>query len=291
MLLSFVQVLVFFIFTVDLMVVKSKKNFVDYARRLFYRNLFVALAGLAVALATKNAEFAILAEVSIGVILCLKSLMLWLVNAKLPGWDFIIDCLKFVPVTCVGAFMQYVDRVFAAYFMSAQEFSRFSYLSLVVMVGLSIQQLINTRVITLLPEICREDPSAGFKYVVRISFFVSIFLSVILSCLLWLLQSRWFATEWLEVGVGISIVFWGCAILRAADFYSSYLLVMSQRNKLLMIQLAMLAIFSFLTLLYGFWFRSEGVFGYVLLMCVGFSVSLIVLVYASWRVSLVKKNI
>lgn len=291
LLLSFVQVLVFFIFTVDLMVVKSKKNFVDYARRLFYRNLFVALAGLAVAWATKNAEFAILAEVSIGVILCLKSLMLWLVNAKLPGWDFIIDCLKFVPVTCVGAFMQYVDRVFAAYFMSAQEFSRFSYLSLVVMVGLSIQQLINTRVITLLPEICREDPSAGFKYVVRISFFVSIFLSVILSCLLWLLQSRWFATEWLEVGVGISIVFWGCAILRAADFYSSYLLVMSQRNKLLMIQLAMLAIFSFLTLLYGFWFRSEGVFGYVLLMCVGFSVSLIVLVYASWRVSLVKKNI
>ncbi|WP_335945630.1 hypothetical protein [Pseudomonas sp. G166] len=289
--LSLVQVLIFFIFTIDLMVIKSKKKFVEYARQLFFRNLMVALAGLCVAFVMADAALAILAEVCIGFLLCFRSLAGWLVNATVPGRAFMIDCLKFVPVTCVGAFMQYIDRVFAAYFMSAEEFSRFSYLSLVVMVALSIQQLINTRVITLLPEICQVSAKAGFNYVVKISLLVCMFLSVVLLCLLWLLQSRWFAAAWLDVGIGVSAVFLACAILRAADFYSAYLLVMSQKNKLLVIQIGMLGFFAVLTLLYGFWFRSGGIFAYVLLMCIGFFLSLMLLIYTSWRVSVVKEII
>jgi len=290
-LLSLVQVLVFFVFTVDLMVVKSKKRFVEYAKRLLCRNLFIALAGLCVAFVTVNATYAILAEVLVGGILCFKSLMSWLVKMVVPSRTFLLDCLKFVPVTCVGAFMQYVDRVFAAYYLSPKDFSRFSYLSLVVMVALSIQQLINTRVITLLPEICLDNPRAGFRYVVRISFSVCLFLSVALLCLLWLLQSRWFAAEWLEASAGVGAVFLMCAILRSADFYTSYLLVMSQRNKLLAVQLCMLGLFFILSVFYSLIFESGGIFAFVSLMCVGFSVQLLFLIFFSWRASFAKKTI
>lgn len=290
-LLSLVQVLVFFIFTVDLMVIKSRKDFVGYARRLFYRNMWVAIAGLWVGYVTEDAIFAIQAEVCTGLVLCFRSLLFWLVGAKFPDMDFVVDCLKFVPVTCIGAFMQYVDRVFAAYFMDAGGFSRFSYLSLVVMVGLSIQQLINTRVITLLPHICQANPKAGFRYVVRISFLVCLLLSVMLLCLLWLLQTPWFAASWLDVGVDVSAVFWFFAVLRSADFYSSYLLVMSQRNKLLIIQVAALGFFAVLMIVYNAWFASDDLLAYVSLMSGGFFVMLMLLVYTSWRVSIVKKNI
>jgi len=291
LLLSLVQVLAFFIFTIDLMVIKSRKEFVGYARRLFYRNMWVAMAGLFVAFVTEDALFAIQAEVCVGFVLCFRSLVLWLVGAKFPDRDFVVDCLKFVPVTCIGAFMQYADRVFAAYFMGAEEFSRFSYLSLVVMVGLSIQQLVNTRVITLLPQICQTDPKAGFRYVTRISFLVCLFLSVTLLCLLWLLQTPWLAASWLDVGVDVSVVFWLFAVVRAADFYSSYLLVMSQRNKLLVIQVATLGLFALLMVAYVFWFDSAGIFAYVSLMGGGFCVLLVLLIYNSWRVSIVKKTV
>ncbi|WP_434701031.1 hypothetical protein [Pseudomonas sp. D1-36] len=291
LLFSLIQVLVFFVFTIDLMVVKSKKKFVEYAKRLLYRNLLIALAGLCVAFVTINATYAILAEVLVGGALCFRSLALWLVKAAIPSRTFLLDCLKFVPVTCVGAFMQYVDRVFAAYYLSPKDFSRFSYLSLIVVVALSIQQLINTRVITLLPEICLYDPRAGLRYVVRVSFLVCLFLSVALLCLLSLLQSRWFAAEWLDASIEVGAVFLACAILRAADFYTSYLLVMSQKNKLLAVQLCMLGLFFILSIFYNLIFKEGGVFAFVSLMCAGFFVQLLFLIFFSWRASFAEKTI
>lgn len=290
-LLSLAQVLVFFLFTIDLMVIKSRKKFVEYARLLFYRNLLIAVVGLYVAFLFSDATYAIAAEVFVGFVLCFRSLVGWLGDAIVPSRGFIVECLKFVPVTCVGALMQYIDRVFAAYFMSVEEFSRFSYLSLVVMVGLSVQQLINTRVITLLPGICKVDPRNGFRYVVKISLFVSLLLSLVLLFLLWLLQSRWVAATWVHAGVGVSAAFLVCTLLRAADFYSAYLLVMARKTALLMIQAFMLVVFAILSSLYGFLFRSGGILVYMLLMCFGFFISLTLLVFVSWRASFVKESV
>ncbi|WP_152480495.1 hypothetical protein [Pseudomonas veronii] len=289
-LLSFIQVLVFFVFTVDLMVVKSRKQFVEYAKRLFYRNLLIATAGLCAAFFSSDATFAVASEVFVGLLLCIRSFVIWLKGLVFPRRAFVVDCLKFVPVTCVGAIMQYMDRIFAAYFMNVEEFSKFSYLSLVVMVGLSVQQLINARVITLLPAVCRVSPRDGFRYVFKISIFVSLLLLCSLVPLLWLLQSRWIAAKWFEAGPGLSAAFLMCTLLRAADFYSTYLLVMAKKNILLIIQLTMFVFFSAFSAVYGLFFSAGGVLIYMVFMCFGFFVLLMLLFFVSWRVSFVKKS-
>lgn len=289
--LSVIQGLLFFLFTIDLLVDKSGKNFISYAKSMFFRNFLIAGAGLWAAAVWGTAEKAVLAEVFFCFILCFKSFSKWFKGVSLPSRDFFVESLKFVPVTVLGAVLQYVDRIFAAILMPAADFSMFSYLFLTVMVGLSIQQLINTRIITLLSVGCAADPRRAFRYMLKVAGGVALSSAVILAMVLLFLRSDLFAAEWVDVSVEVGGLFVICAVIRAADFSPAYIVVMGGRSNLICIQVLSVILFAFLSFLYSKGFFEEGIFSYMSLMVFGFLVSLCSSFFVSWRMSHVKANI
>ncbi len=288
LLLTLAQVMIFFLFTVDLLVIKSRKLFVEYSQKMFLRNLMIAAAGLAAAFIMRDALIAIMAEVGMSLLLYRKATFNFIRNLAWPDRVFLTACFAFVPVTLLGAVLQYVERVLAAYLMGPSDFSAFSYMSLVIMVALSVQQLINTRIITLLPEICKRDAKAGFRYVSKVAVVLTAFLCPALGVALWLLQSPWFSAEWVSVSLLSSALFLACSLLRAADFFSSYLIVMGRKVTLIWVQIYSLGLFSLLGIAYYMGGAGSGLEVFMSLMSAGFLLSLIVLVAAAWRVSRVQ---
>lgn len=289
-LLSVVQVLVFFLFSVDLMVVKSRLEFVAYAKQLFVRNVIIAAVGFLAAYLTADATWTVAAEVGCAVLFYGRKLICFAISLRFPTKPFLLASMKFVPVTMVGALLQFVDRLLASSLLSAEQFSRFSYLSLIVLVGLSIQQLVNTRIITVLPEICQKDSRSGFTYVVKASGLMAALLVFVLVSVMLVLQSPWFAAAWFEPDYNLGFLFVLVAILRSSDFYTAYLLVMNQKSRLFLTQMGVLLLFGLCTLLFKFYVVEVAVFEFVLVMLVGFFAMLVSLFVLAWRVSGVDKN-
>jgi hypothetical protein len=289
-LLSLMQVLLMFLFTVDVVVIKSHHRFLEYARSLFVRNCVIAVAGLTIAYLMADARFAIATEVLISAGLYSSALWRWLRSFTAPNASFFADCLRFSPLTLLGVILQYADRLIAANIMTSEQFAKFSYLSLSAMIALSIQQLVNARVITVLPAICARSPRAGFLYVMKISLALTAGLFFILSIVLWLLQSSWFSARWVDVSFEVCAVFVLSALLRVTDFYNSYLVVMARRSLLLNIQLVTLIVFA----LSFAWYHdsaSQSLLAFMRVATFGFFIGLIILVFLSWRVGVAKSNI
>ncbi|WP_407315689.1 hypothetical protein [Pseudomonas sp. nanlin1] len=283
---ALIQVIVYFLFTVDLLVTKSRAQFLEYARQLFFRNALIALAGLVGGLVTAKAEWAIMCEAFMGVVLYRKGLYCFIGMFGLPSWSFVSACMKYVPVTLVGASIQYADRLLAAYVMPIADFSRFSYLSLCAMVGLALQQLINTRVITLLPAVCERDPRQGFLYVLRVSGAVFFVLLPCLSFGLWILQNPWFSASWISAGPLLSAFFLLAALFRSSDFFSTYLLVMGKKNSVVAVQSLTVLLFTCYGLIYAQAGGAPDLTTFMSFVAVGFFASWLGLVMLSWRASL-----
>ncbi|AVD86530.1 MULTISPECIES: hypothetical protein [Pseudomonas] len=281
--LSIFQVLVFFLFTVDLMLVKGRLDFVGYAKKLFLRNALIALAGFIVAYFTSDASATIAAEVVCASLLYFRGLFSFVCEFRMPGGTFLRESLSFMPVTLIGALLQFSDRLIASSVLGAEEFSRFSYFSLIVMAGLSLQQLVNTRVITVLPDICRRSSVDGFKYVLKVSIVMGVGLLALLTMGMFILQSPWFAAKWAGGGYALGGLFVLIALVRSIDFYTSYLLVLGRKRLLFVIQ-CVVVVFFLLMYVY-FYFGGKVAFGDLLIFVLcGFSALLLMLVICSWRV-------
>lgn len=288
--LSLLQVLIFFLFTVDLMVVKSRLEFDAYAKQLFVRNAAIAAAGFCAAYATSDARWTVGAEVGCALLICGRGLISFVSTARLPSKVFFRASLAFVPVTLVGAVLQFVDRLLASTVLTPEQFSRFSYLSLIVLAGLSVQQLINTRIITVLPAVCQADPRAGFRYVLKASAAVGLILSVALTLGMLALQSPWFAAPWFVPDYSLGFLFVLLAWLRSIDFFTSYLLVLNQKLRLFIVQSVVVLLFVLGAVLFKFYFSHAGVFEFVLMLLCGFFVMFVGLFLSAWRVSGAGKN-
>ena len=288
--LSLLQVLVFFLFTVDLMVVKSRLEFDAYAKQLFVRNATIAVAGFCAAYVSSDANWTMGAEVGCALLICGRGLVSFVLSARLPSKAFFRASIAFVPVTLVGAVLQFVDRLLASSVLSAEQFSRFSYLSLIVLAGLSVQQLINTRIITVLPALCEEDPRAGFRYVLKASAAVGLVLIIALTLGMFALQSPWFAAPWFVPDYYLGLLFVLLALLRSVDFFTSYLLVLNQKLRLLIVQSTVVVLFGMGAALLKFYFAQAGVFEFVVMLLCGFFMMLLGLFLSAWRVSRVGKN-
>lgn len=288
--LSLLQVLVFFLFTVDLMVVKSRLEFDVYAKQLFARNAAIAAAGFCAAYTSSDARWTVAFEVGCALLICRRGLASLVLVPHLPSKDFLRTSLAFVPVTLVGALLQFVDRLLASSVLSVEQFSRFSYLSLIVLAGLSIQQLVNTRIITVLPAMCEADPRAGFRYVLKASAAMGLVLFVVLTLVMFTLQSPWFAAAWFVRDYALGSLFVLLAWVRAVDFFTSYLLVMNQKFRLFVTQALVVVLFVLGAAAFHFYFESAGMLGFVSFMLVGFFTMLLALFLLAWRVSRAGKN-
>lgn len=288
--LSIIQVLIFFLFTVDLMIVKSRLEFVTYAKQIFARNAVIAAAGFSAAYVTADAVWTVTSEVVCALLIYGRGLVSFTVGARLPTQKFLLDSLKFVPVTLVGLLLQFVDRLLASSVLPTEQFSRFSYFSLIVLAGLSIQQLVNTRVITVLPAMCETDPQQGFRYVAKASLVMGALLVVVLSVVMLILQSPWFSASWFERDYALGFLFVGIALFRSVDFYTSYLLVLNQKLLLFLTQIGVLLLFCIGIFLFKLYFAVAGLFAFVLMMFFGFFTMLIALFVSAWSVSRAGKN-
>lgn len=287
--LSALQVLVMFLFTIDLMCIKGRLDFNGYARRLFIRNALIALAGFSAAYLTADATQTVFAEVICAITFYWRGLASFISKLQLPQKKFLHESMSFIPVTVVGAFLQFADRLLASSLLPPEDFSKYSYFSLAVLGGLSIQQLVNTRVITVLPEMCAENPVRGFIYTTKITAAMTILLLVALYAAMYLLQSPWFAASWVKQDYFIGTLFVLIALVRSIDFFSSFLLAMGRKHLLFLIQLTSAFIFL-LIFIYCSLNSNKSFSSFLIMILSNYSLLLLSLLIASWRACSAKNN-
>ncbi len=285
-LLTLLQVLIMFLFTLDVVALKSDGNFVGYARSVFFRNLLLMVGGLVVAYVTGSAQLSVLAETLCGVLACGRVVTNWLCNFKFPSGVYLRQSLKFLPISLLGGVGQYVDRLCASVFLSLGAFSEYSYLSLLMFGGLAIQQIINTKVITLLSVRCRVSPHQTFLYLLKVSASVFACAFVLLLCSAYILFFSVFAASWVGLSPLLIVIFVVGVCFKAAEFFSSFLVVLHRKKLLLAVQLVGVFFYSLLAL----FSYSAGFDVFVSSMVLGMGVYTLSLMFISWRVSLAQAS-
>jgi hypothetical protein len=281
--LTLLQVFIMFLFTLDVVARKSDGDFIGYARSVFARNFLLLVGGVSVAYATGSARLSILSEVLCGLMACGNTVVNWVLNFKFPTKSYFKRSLRFVPVSLLGGVGQYIDRLCASVLLTLTAFSVYSYLSLLMVGALAVQQIVNTKVITLLSVRCAESPRLAYLYLLRVSasvFFVSF---VLMLCAAYALFFSWFAAAWVDVAPVIVFLFVVGSAFKAAEFFSSFLVVMHRKKLLALIQLASVLGYALLAVMS----YSAGFEAFVLFMVIGMAIYTFVLMLVSWRVSLV----
>ncbi|WP_369990341.1 hypothetical protein [Pseudomonas xanthosomatis] len=281
--LSLLQVLIFFLFTVDLMLIKGRLDFAGYARQLFVRNAVIAACGFLVAYLTGDALRTVLAEVVCAVLFYGRGLYALLRGLRMPGVVFLHQSIAFMPVTLVGALLQFSDRLLGSSLLDTQTFSRFSYFALVVMAGMSLQQLVNTRVITVLPEICQRRSSDGFAYALKVALGMSALLLAGLPMGMFFLQSPWFAASWVQQDYVLGGLFVLIAWARSVDFFSSYLLVMGRKRLLFFLQSSALLFFA-VVFLFCRLVKTVTLYEFLILVFIGYFALLLSMLFSAWSI-------
>lgn len=281
-LLTQIQVLIMFLFTLDVVVRKSDGDFLGYARSVFLRNLLLLFGGLAVAYLTGSAWFSILAEVILGFLACGATIVNWVWNFRLPDSDYVRRCFDFIPVSLLGGLGQYVDRLCASFFLPAMVFSAYSYLSLLMVGALAIQQIVNTKVITLLAVRCKESPRDAFAYSLKISGAVFLVALLLMACAAYVMFFSWFSASWVGMDSIVVVLFVLGVSFRAAEFFSSFLIVMHKKRLLVGIQFVGLLVYAVLAAVS----YSSDFVCFVASMVSGMIFFTVLLALASWRVSL-----
>nr|WP_082107440.1 MULTISPECIES: hypothetical protein [Pseudomonas] len=281
--LTLLQVFIMFLFTLDVVARKSDGDFIGYARSVFARNFLLLVGGVSVAHATGSARLSILSEVLCGLLACGNIVVNWVLNFKLPTISYFKKSLRFVPVSLLGGVGQYIDRLCASVLLTLTAFSVYSYLSLLMVGALAVQQIVNTKVITLLSVRCAESPRLAFLYLLRVSASVFCVSFVLMLCAAYALFFSWFAAAWVDVTPVVVFLFVVGSAFKAAEFFSSFLVVMHRKKLLSLIQLASVLGYALLAVLS----YSAGFEIFVLFMVIGMAIYTFALMLVSWRVSLV----
>ena len=115
-------------------------------------------------------------------------------------------------------------------------------------------------------------------------------LLLILSIGMYLLQSPWFAANWVNQDYYTGTLFVLIALTRSIDFYSSYLLAMGKKHLLFLIQLTSALLFL-LILLYCNFITKIPFSTLLALVLAIYSALFLFLFTASWNSRNAKKNI
>lgn len=281
--LTLLQVFIMFLFTLDVVARKSDGDFIGYARSVFTRNFLLLVGGVSVAYATGSARLSILSEVLCGLLACGNIVVNWFLSFKLPTKSYFNRSLRFVPVSLLGGVGQYIDRLCASVLLTLTAFSVYSYLSLLMVGALAVQQIVNARVITLLSVRCAESPRLAYLYLLRVSASVFCVSFVLMLCAAYALFFSWFAAAWVDVTPVVVFLFVMGSAFKAADFFSSFLVVMHRKKLLALIQLASVFGYALLAIVS----YSAGFEIFVSFMVVGMVIYTFALMLVSWRVSLV----
>lgn len=228
------QAILLLIFTMELIKLKSGGRFTKYSQKLLTRNLIIFLAATTTALITKHAISTALSEVAINTILTGKLLITYYKNATLPDLDYIKKTLKFVPLELFGALSQYQDRLAASFILSKMEFSRFSYFFIIINIGITLQQFVNTKLIV---NFSTESAPSAFKKFKIGSIYLAGLIIFITSAMLCVISSTNISPNWLNPNVELLCLIVFIATSKGADLTQSYLTCRHMKKLALALQL------------------------------------------------------
>lgn len=235
------QAILLLIFTMDLIRLKSAGYFTKYAQKLLTRNLVIFLSATITAFTTRNAINTALSEVAINTILTSSLLITYCRNSAIPNLNHIKKTLKFVPLELFGALSQYQDRLAASLILSKMEFSRFSYFFIVINIGITFQQFINTKLIV---NFSTEDATSAFRKFKIGSIYLFGIIVFATTAMLAVINSINIVPQWLNPNIQSLCLIVCIATFKGADLTQSYLACRHMKKLALTLQFAATAIFT-----------------------------------------------
>lgn len=232
---ALVQAALLLIFTVDLIKIKSASKFTEYAKRLMRRNFFIFLTSIIAAYLTENAHNTTAFETGSNALISLPLILKFIKSINIPSREYLFKTLRFTPLEIMGALAQYQDRLIATTLLSKTDFSRFSYIFIIITIGITLQQFINTKLIV---NFSTEKIDSAFATFKKASIFLFISITAISSIGTIIILTLKIAPSWLAMDVDIFIMAIMIAALKGADLTQSFLTCRHEKRIALKIQTA-----------------------------------------------------
>lgn len=228
---------------------RSRGEPLRYAFQNFWRAACILAASTAVAGQTGSATWVLLAEAAVSLALSYATLDRNLRQARISlagivrvaarrlgtiRWH---TALVLFLVSVLGFLQVNVDRWAAAELLTAERFALYSFAAIVLTVAQSVQSMMNASVY---PMLSRRFAVAGLRVTFRLSAGISI--ATLAAGLLLAIPGllvfegvidRWFPAY--RASTGLLVIFFGIAVLRVSDFWSSFLMISGHETRLLIL--------------------------------------------------------
>jgi O-antigen/teichoic acid export membrane protein len=231
---------------------RSRGQPLQFARQNFVRSISILTLGSLVAVATRSAMWTLTTEAALSFGLTHQALrMVWARSVAPPGaiyglafrrlgqlsWS---SATSLMVVTMVGFVVLNADRWVAAQFLTPSVFAKYAFAWTVLLVAQASQAIINT---SIYPLLARRFAGSGPGAAYRVCSYASLGLLVggaILALPAFLLIDaaivRWFPAY--DGARTLLPIFFGIAVLRVSDFWSSFLIITRRERTLIAINLA-----------------------------------------------------
>lgn len=234
---------------------RSRGDPVAYAFQNFWRSLLVLCIGWVVASQTGSAAWVLTAEAAVSLVLSyaivVQSLrrvsLTFLVIARVAllrlgklSWR---TALVLFLVSIVGFLHLNLDRWVAAQALPPERFALYAFAAIVLTVAQSVQSMVNA---SIYPMLARRFATAGLAATFHLSAKISIAMlagALVLGIpglfIFDQIIEHWFADY--RSTTTLLVIFFGIAMLRVSDFWSSFLLISGHETRLLALTAAVLA--------------------------------------------------
>ncbi len=234
---------------------RSRGDPLRYAFQNFWRASCVLCAGLMVANQTGSALWVLLAEACVSLVMSYATLARNVREARVSIASVTLIAVRrlgklpwrtafvLLLVSMVGFFHLNVDRWAAAESLAPERFALYSFAAIVLTMAQTIQSMINA---SIYPMLSRRFANSGMRPTFRLSARISIatlagsILMGVPSLIIFAqIIEHWFPSY--RSATGILVIFFGVAVLRVSDFWSSFLMVSGQEMRLLVLDCLVLA--------------------------------------------------
>ena len=218
---------------------RSRGEPLRYAFQNFSRAAFVLCIGLTMASQTGSAAWVLLAEAGVSLVMSYATLAQNLSQVRLSFAGLArvavrrLDKLHWRTafvlflVSVVGFLFLNFDRWAAAESLAPERFALYSFAAIVLTVAQTVQSMMNA---SIYPMLSRRFATVGLRVAFRLSAWISIttlvgaiLLSVPGLIIFGHIIERWFPDY--RAATEILVIFFGIAVLRVSDFWSSFLMI------------------------------------------------------------------
>jgi O-antigen/teichoic acid export membrane protein len=235
---------------------RSRGNSMAFARQNLARAIGSLIVGIGAALLTQSAVIVLLTEALLSIGLSARLQQRTSSRSKLPflaiqrlalrrltslNWR---SALVLLAITAVSFLMLNVDRWVAAASLGAEKFAHYSFAWILLIVAQSVQAVANA---SIYPVLARRAASDGVQSAFRLCAAVAVFTVALgVICYLPFIALGGFAIRrWFPLysdTLSLLSLFYLVGMMRASDFWSSYLLVIGRESALLIVNVVVVIV-------------------------------------------------